>query len=192
MTRARPCDRRVPRLAPACALVLALLAAAGVAGCSGSDSTPAATTTTTAPAETTTSTTEAPLEAGKQLFVYTPAVGDCFDRRTLTEKSASGQSEIVLKLDCTLPHENEVFDVVDYPDPPKDYPGEETLRSFARRACVRNFAAYVGAPYETSTLEIGYVIPTDPDWGSRRTRIGCTLVDASGKRLVGSMRGSGR
>jgi hypothetical protein len=182
----------VRRLAPALGLAAALLFGAAATGCSGSDSTTAPSTTTTAPPETTTSTSEAPLEAGKQLFVYAPAVGDCFDRRTLTEKSASGQSEIVLKLDCALPHENEVFDVVDFPDPPKDYPGEETLRSFARRACVRNFASYVGAPYETSALEIGYVIPTEPDWGSRRTRIGCTLVDASGKRLVGSMRGSAR
>jgi len=163
-----------------------------VSGCSGSDQAETVVTTTTVPPETTTSTTEAPLEAGRQLFVYAPAVGDCFDRRTLTEKSASGQTDIVLKLDCDLPHEHEVFDVVDFPNPPEVYPGEEPLRAFARRVCVKNFAAYVGAPYETSVLEIGYVIPTAPNWGSGRTRIGCTLTDSSGKRLTGSMRDSKR
>lgn len=172
-------------------LMFAMLVAAG---CSGSDSADTTSSTTEVVSDTTTtSTTEAPLEAGTQLYVYNPSIGDCFERRELdvVPGDDNKQTEITLKLPCDLPHRNEIFDVIDYPSTP-DYPGEPTLRDYAKRNCVRGFQDFVGSEYELSSLEIGYVIPTPQNWGPGRERIGCYVYDSTGERLVGSMRGSQR
>jgi hypothetical protein len=174
-------------------LVLVTMAAIGVlASCSG-DGDPTAVTTTTAVPETTT-TTEPPLEAGREVFVYTPAVGQCFDRRDLEERPESGpqQTEIVLVLDCSLPHENEVFDVLSLPGAGSDYPGEPAMQAFARAGCTANFAAFVGRSYETSALEVGYYLPSSNEWDSGARRLGCYVYDLNRNKLVGSVRGSGR
>jgi hypothetical protein len=163
-----------------------------LAGCSGSGG-DATDTSTTVPPETTT-TTEVPLESGRQVFVYTPAVGQCFDRRELEERPATGpqQTDIVLLLECELPHENEVFDVLEMPATGPDYPGETAMNAFARRTCSTRFEEYVGRSYEVSVLEIGYYLPSSSEWDSGARRLGCYLYDVSGDRLVGSMRSSMR
>lgn len=167
-----------------------LVALAGACSDSGRADAPP---TSTAPAEATT-TTDVPLEAGEQVFVYTPEPGQCFDRRQLEERPATGpqQTDIVLLLDCALPHDNEVFDVLEMPDRPREHPGETAMRDFARATCTRNFAAYVGKPYETSELEIGYYLPSSSEWESGARKLGCYLYDVDGEPLIGSMRGTGR
>lgn len=168
------------------------LATVGATGCSGEgDEDAVAATTTEAPSTTTT--TEAPLEAGTQIFVYVPQVGDCFDRRKIERSaSTSGQTDIVLKLDCSLPHRNEVFAVLDYPANDDVFPGEKALETFAKRECPRRFADYVGKQYELSELEIGYQMPNSTNWRRGTQKIGCYVYDLSGNRLVGSVRGSAR
>lgn len=91
-------------------VVAVALTGAAAGGCSGDDGAAPDTTTGTTVAAPTTTTTEAPLDAGERVYVYEPAVGDCFDRRTLSEEE--GGDEIVLLLDCELPHEVEVFAVL--------------------------------------------------------------------------------
>ncbi|MEJ5255369.1 MAG: septum formation family protein [Acidimicrobiales bacterium] len=179
-----------PRLA-ALTCVWLMFALGVTAGCSGETDEAVPTTTTEAPSTTTT--TEAPLEAGTKVFVYVPEVGDCFDRRKV-ERSAgtSGQTEIVLKLDCSLPHRNEVFAVLDYQATDDTYPGAKTLETFAKRECPRRFEDYVGKPYEISELEIGYQLPDSSTWRRGTQKIGCYVYDLSGNRLVGSVRGIAR
>ncbi len=174
----------LPVVLAGAAVLTALLSA-----CSGKDTNQTSTTTGAPPPTETTTTTEAPLEAGKQIFVYVPAVGDCFDKRKVAGQ-ANKQTEIVLKLDCTLPHQYEVFGVVDYTLPdPKDltYPGDELLRRFAKTECPKQYQAYVGQAYELSKYEIGYVIPPEANWPSNR-KIGCTVVDGTGNRLATSVK----
>jgi hypothetical protein len=155
--------------------VVALLAAVAVVvpACSGRGDPVAATTTaTTAPPETPT-TTEVPLTAGKQQSFYAPAVGDCFDKRKLDPKKTD---EIVLALDCKLPHSYEVFGVVDVPG--KDFPGDPALKDLGKEGCPKQFKAYVGTPYETSIYEMGYYTPTGTTWGEGiRHTVGCYLFD---------------
>ena len=170
------------------AVALATALAVGTAaGCTGGGGSTAATTTTEAAAPDTTSTTEAPLSAGRQLSFYVPAVGDCFDVRT-----ADKQPNIYLKLDCALPHQNEVFATVDYPG--RDYPtNPDALETLAKQKCPAAWTDYVGQPYETSSLEIAYFLPEQASWGNGvRHVIGCLVVDPSGDRITGSVRGSGR
>jgi hypothetical protein len=178
-----------------------LLAAALVTGCGGGDPPPEAndTTTTTASPETTT-TTEAPVEAGRVLYVYRPGVGDCFDRRRLDPEA--GGDRIVLLLDCALPHTYEVFWVFELteadlegPDgtvPDNGYPGEDPLIDVAKRRCTQPFAEFVGLPYERSELELGWVIPTPTQWSDGSRTVGCTVYDAAGGRLVDSQAGTAR
>lgn len=183
--------RRAHHLVVGVAVAVALALAA--TGCSGSSDGGSATTTTASPPETTT-TTEPPLEAGRQIFVYTPSVGQCFDRRQLDERPATGpqQTDIVLLLDCALPHQNEVFAVLEVTGAGSDHPGETALRDLARRDCTTGFAEFVGRQYETSALEVGYYLPSTNEWESGARRIGCYVFDVDGEKLVGSMRGSGR
>jgi hypothetical protein len=181
-------DARLPLAA------VALVIAFALSGCSGDDGTSASDTVPVAPIETTT-TTEPPLEAGEQIFVYSPEVNDCFDRRLLegpSDVGPQGQSEIVLRLDCDLPHRYEVFEVLDYPEPGPDHPGEDPMQAFARRECVVSFGPFVGERYEVSELEIGYYLPSPTEWDQGMRRIGCYLYDVAGESLVGSMRGSTR
>ena len=176
--------RRGRRLAGAASALLAVVAVGTLAGCSGNPAS-TATTTTTAPPETTT-TTEAPLTAGKQFSFYVPAVGDCFDVRT-----APKAPTIYLKLDCSLPHENEVFAILELTG--KDYPGAPFLEAAAKKSCPPSWEAYVGAPYETSVFEIGYLLPDEASWGNGIRHVtGCLIQSGDGSRMVGSARGSGR
>ena len=164
--------------------------------CSGKGEPVAATTTvTTAPPETS-STTELPLTAGKQVSFYVPEVGDCFDKRKLDPKKPD---EIVLKLDCKLPHSYEVFGLVDVPE--KEFPGDNILRDHGKEGCPKQFKAYVGAAYETSMYEIGYEAPSGANWGQGiRHTVGCYLYDG-GKgastdpgsiKLEGSVKGAAK
>ncbi|HEX7443468.1 MAG TPA: septum formation family protein, partial [Acidimicrobiales bacterium] len=131
-------------------LVAGLLVAVVVLGaCSGNKQATSGTTTTGAPSETTT-TTEAPLSAGKQFSFYVPAVGDCFDVRPV-----DNAAPITLRLDCSLPHQSEVFAVFDYTDT-KEYPGGQILEAQAKARCPASWEAYVGKPYETSSYELAY------------------------------------
>jgi hypothetical protein len=185
MSPMRPC-------AFATAATALLLASVG-GGCSSSrDGSLPSAETTSIPASTTT--TEPPLDVGRQVFVYTPTVGECFDRRQLDERPATGpqQTDIVLVLDCSLPHQNEVFSVIEMPSSSREYPGEPAMRDVARAGCTNGFEAYVGKAYETSELEVGYYLPSSNEWSSGTRRLGCYVYDVAGAKLVGSMQGSAR
>ena len=106
-----PSARRVRLAAALLAPVLALSATA----CSGDGEEPEDTTTTSAAVATTTTTVEAALEQGTQVSVYVPEVGDCFDRRTI-EVEGEEDEDIILLLDCELPHQAEVFHVFEVTD----------------------------------------------------------------------------
>lgn len=175
-------------------LALGVLAAA----CSGQDtgSTTGTTGTTVPPPATTLP--EVPLEQGKQIYSYTPEIGDCYDRRKVPgANGATKQQDIVLKLECELPHMNEVFAIVELPKPepkedPKEstYPGPEELRKFGKTECPKKYEAYVGKAYELSKLEIGYILPVQETWPSNR-KLACYVFDASNRRLQGSVKSTG-
>jgi hypothetical protein len=182
------------------AVVVALVLTTLV-GCSSNDDDQAAgdtTTVVTEPATTTTSTTEAPAEAGQAMYVYTPTVGDCFDRRQLEPEQAGPR--VILLLDCELPHSFEVFGVVEFDDsalrPPSGaspgFPGQDALGADARLHCPPLFAQWVGLPYEVSELELSWVVPNEQSWANGSRTIGCTIYDPFTERLTGSTRDSRR
>jgi hypothetical protein len=98
----------------------------------------------------------------------------------------------VLLLDCSLPHQNEVFAVLDLPGAGRDFPGETTMQDFAQRNCTATFADYVGRAYETSALEVGHYLPSSTEWEAGARRLGCYLYSVDGEKLIGTMRASAR
>lgn len=194
--------------APRRSLLLAVAAlGAALAGCSStSGGTPVTlSTTTTAPVDpgpTTSTTAEPAAGLGTELFVYAPVEGDCIDLRATGVEGATttravpepdgtprGSNQLVLRLDCALPHQYEVVGVVEA-DLPSD-PDDAALVAQAKQLCPATFEPAIGRSYESSALEVGWVLPT----GDRRRlgdlRIGCLAFDPDGK-LEGSVRGSGR
>lgn len=163
-------------------------------------------------APTTTSTTEVSVDDAQVLFVYTPGVGDCFDRRRLEDGPA------ILLVDCDQPHTFQVFGVFDYDESalppnlvvtdgvgtsgegtagvvgagPQRWPGEDPLIDAARRECPPLFEDWVGIPYVQSVLELSWVLPDEVAWGNGSRRIGCTLWDPTAERLGSDSRGAQR
>jgi len=155
--------------------------------CSGQAETIAATTTVPTTVAETTATTEVPMALGKQLFVWTPEPGDCWDKR---KPDITKPEDVVLKLACHLPHSYEIYAVIDVPT--KEFPGDPLMKAIAAKECPRQFKAYVGAPYETSKWEIDYHFPTMGEWAkTTKHLIGCYLRDQrKGQKLEGSKKGS--
>ena len=196
-----------PRLAPAL-LSAVLVAGVALGACSTtSGGTPVTLSTPTTaatadPGPTTSTTAEPDASVGKQLFVYAPEVGDCIDLRATGDQGASttrtlpdanatphGSKELILRLDCNLPHQYEVIAVV-----PAGLPGtpdEPAMIAAAKQLCPPAFAAYVGIPYQDSSLEVGWVLPSEEQRARKVQQIGCLAFDPKGK-LVGSVRGSAR
>lgn len=163
-----------------------LSAAVTCSACSPkSEPTAATTTQTTLPPETTT-TTEVAISAGKQISVWTPEVGDCWEKR---KPNPFKDDEVILKLDCNLPHSNEVVGVVELKE--KDFPGELIMKTLATKECPKLFNTFVGAPYELSKWELGYDYPQAAGWkATTKHVIGCYIYDKTGGKLEGSKRGS--
>jgi hypothetical protein len=208
MAPARP--RSAPRKGFAVlALPLAALGLLGaVAGCSTtSGGTPVTLSTTTTAgatdAESTTSTTAEPAASeGKELFVYAPVEGDCIDLRATGDNGTAttrarpdvdatprGSKELILRLPCELPHQYEVIAVVDS-GLPRDADDAAYVQA-AKTRCPAAFATYVGTPYQDSSLEVGWVLPSPEQRGRGVQQIGCLAFDPDGK-LTGTVRGSGR
>lgn len=196
----------------AAAVALVMLGALGACG-GGDEPTDGATDTTTpTSAAPTTTTTEVPPEAAQVLFVYTPSVGDCFDRRRLEDGLA------VLLVDCTQPHTFQVFGVVTFDESelppnlvptdgaattgegttgavgagPQPWPGEDPLADAARRLCPPLFSEWVGVPYERSVLELSWVVPDETAWANGSRTIGCTLWDPTAERMATDSRSAAR
>lgn len=163
--------------------------------------------TTTVPtdgAPTTTTTTEPEAGLGSQYYVYTPVVGDCIDRRavvggvmtnkgsaTTADASLRAEGQVIVRFDCFRPHEYEVilFDTSEVnrvkPQTPDAY------ADLAKRICPAAFPAYIGRNYQDSSLEFGWIAPTDEQRSRGIEFLGCTVFDPKG-RLVDSVRGANR
>jgi hypothetical protein len=184
------------------ALAAAVLAVVVVAGCTSGGQTVATTTTgpTTTTVPETTTTTEPPMDSGRQLFVYNPETGHCFDVRELSSGASVGltsnatrrnDDQVILLLDCAIPHQYEVAGIVEVPLPGA-HPGDEELVRQAQRLCPPVFATHVGQPYERSALEMAWLLPTPEEWGRGKRTIACLVDDPATGRLTGTVQGSRR
>lgn len=126
------------------------------------------------------------------------AVGDCLN---------TPEDDVFFEIDpidCTEPHDLEVFALVDLSSVSPDfaiaasYPGDELVYESAIDECYDEFERYVGIPYEDSVLYMDAFTPTLEGWQEVDDRIAnCVLfeVNADQTDIVQSrtsLRGSGR
>ena len=117
--------------------------------------------------------------------VFTLAVGTCFDDSDQTQVSS------VPEVDCSEPHDNEVFAVFDY-TASDTFPGSSAMNDAAQDLCVAEFEAYVGLSYQESALEVFPITPTEGSWESGDREIICALYNLDFSKLTGSMQGAAR
>lgn len=107
--------------------------------------------------------------------------GDCF---TLPKGE---QVMTVTVQPCPTPHDAEVF--ADFELDPGPYPGDRLVTGAAEGGCIDRWEAFIGTPYDESTLDLYYFIPTKATW-SDRTVICSAMQD--GVRTSGTLRQSAR
>ncbi|MCS5719037.1 septum formation family protein [Herbiconiux sp. CPCC 205763] len=170
---------------------LALTASIGLAlvltGCAG-DQVPSGapvdpTTVTVAPTPTpTTHASTAPSADPKQTDVFTLKVGDC-----LNDIDEMLISDVPL-VDCAAPHDLEIFDEFTVTDASWD---PVSLAQEADSGCTDRFAAFIGLPYDDSTLDVTSYKPTATSWITGDRLISCMVGDSSAP-TVGTLRGAAR
>ena len=117
--------------------------------------------------------------------VFTLEVGTCYD--DIDETAISSVPEV----DCSDPHDNEVFAVFDYTGS-DTFPGSEAMNDAAQQLCVDAFEEYVGLRYEESAFEVYPITPNEGGWNSGDREIICALYNPDLSKLIGSMQGAAR
>ena len=130
-----------------------------------------------------------------EVSVFQVRLGDCFndDVPLAAPSEQASETEIagIAAVPCTAPHDNEVYAVFDL-DLAR-FPGQEQIAVLAGEACLERFSAFVGQEYEASVLDILTMYPTGESFARRRDReVVCSVHHMEGRKLVGSMRRSGR
>ena len=117
------------------------------------------------------------------------AVGDCFD-------APAGETlQDVQHHPCTEAHDAEVVHVGDHPAPDDAPPlSAEELETYVLNTCGDALIAYVGglesveANAELQNIDIGWIYPTDEDWGRGEREITCYLHTVDGSQLTRSLK----
>lgn len=138
------------------------------------------------------------LGASLRPFLGTPVVdlevGQCFNGGARPGATAESYVYSVDVVDCSVPHENELIAAFDYPaDAGAAFPGINEVGSYGERECLLRFATYVGWPYESSTLFLTPIYPTEPGWRVGDRSIQCIVLPPLGQETsTGSVRNSRR
>jgi hypothetical protein len=128
--------------------------------------------------------------ADGDIDAFAMRIGDCFDD---TSGILSVGQESVSDLPgrpCTEPHDNEVFATFDADL--STFPGSDEITEFGNMRCEERFADYVGSEYESSSLALFAITPTQNSWIQYKDReVICALYDMNEQKLTRSMRDSG-
>ncbi len=115
-------------------------------------------------------------------------VGECFDDWEGSLDAVQEVSDVPI-VDCSEPHDNEVYSVSNMPAGP--FPGDAAIQEWTIARCEENFDGYVGKADAESRLDFGALFPTQETWEDDDTEVICFLWDVEFLKLTGSMRGSG-
>lgn len=95
-------------------------------------------------------------------------------------------------LDCTTPHDGEIFALVALAgEASAPFPGEKAVARDAQRHCLDAFVDFVGLEYATSTLRIATLRPTRTSWEAGDRTVVCSVYHKGLEPLTGSQRASG-
>jgi len=126
------------------------------------------------------------LVACGQQSVFSLPIGTCFDDQ------ADGEISSVPEVDCSEPHDNEVFALIEYTET-TTYPGADQMSAISEELCITQFEEYVGLDYQSSALAVFPIFPTEESWNEDEDReIICALYNVDLSKLTGSMEGAAR
>lgn len=111
-------------------------------------------------------------------------VGDCLD------DPGFGLVETVETVDCSKPHDLEVFAVAGITGF-FQYPGNDQIGLFVDEACFNAFSDYIGADYAASPFGYSFIAPSAESWNLSADRRYSCLLGAFGEQTSGSARDSG-
>ena len=109
-------------------------------------------------------------------------VGDCFD-----DTDSSGEISSLPGVPCTENHDNEAYAVIGLTL--ENYPGKDAMADIAYDSCLQRFEAFVGLDYESSTLDIFTMYPTNLSWNQNDRDVVCAVYDMNQSKLSGSVQG---
>jgi hypothetical protein len=124
--------------------------------------------------------------SGADVSVFHLKLGDCLVPPTTPQAELTS----VKVVSCSKPHTQEVFALVHDPGG-STYPGASKLESFANGSCLEHYQAYVGVPYQDSSLFYTYLLPSVRSWSANDRQVVC-VITTTGQELTRSVRGSKR
>ncbi|WP_291051412.1 septum formation family protein [Herbiconiux sp.] len=107
------------------------------------------------------------------------SVGECLNDSDLT-----GEVRDVPRVDCSEPHDSEVYHVFDAVGKGADemYPDDDDLASQADEGCAEAFAGFVGVDISESRLNYASYTPLLSSWYEDHGReISCVVFDPDGQ-----------
>jgi hypothetical protein len=118
--------------------------------------------------------------------IFTLAAGECFD----DGDTKAGEVSSLPIVDCSKPHDNEIFATFELPD--DEFPGQAVLQLSGNEDCIDRFSDWAGIGYAESALIVFPITPTSSSWGTTGDReVACVVYDSSLEKLTGSMAGAG-
>jgi hypothetical protein len=124
------------------------------------------------------------ITGGGTLSVQDLRVGDCFN---------SEDADEIAEVDarpCSEPHEYELFHDAEHPGP--SYPTDEAWFTFIVEECTPAFEEYVGIDFDSSSLDIQPLTPTEGGWDDGDRVLQCIAVDPNDSTLTTSLRNANR
>lgn len=110
-------------------------------------------------------------------------VGDCFNDIASFDDEVSS----VPGVPCSQAHDNETYAVFDVDI--TSYPGDEDMSELAFDSCMERFQSYVGNDYESSSLDITSMFPSQQSWRENDREVICAVYDMNAEKLTGSAKG---
>ena len=110
-------------------------------------------------------------------------VGDCFDNINSSAEEVSS----VPGVPCSQPHDYETYAIFDVDI--TSYPEDEGMSDLALESCMGRFESYVGKDYQSSSLDITSMYPSQQSWRENDREIVCAIYDMNAEKLTGTAKG---
>ena len=132
---------------------------------------------------------------GAPLNRFDLQVGQCFNEGSWYDENLDRRVDLTAAVDCAQEHQSEVYHEASFPAPNgAPFPGDDKMTEWSTQVCYDQFAPFVGADYEESVYEIGFVQPTRDTFEhpvGRHRRVFCFVHPTTAEPTVGSAADSG-
>ena len=115
------------------------------------------------------------------------SVGDPFDDPADDNVEVS----LVDLVPCGEPHDSEVYATVSMGGTSSAFPGRSAMDEDSWLRCLERFEAFVGTPYDLTTLDIVWLSPTAESWSLGDRQVTCAVYRLDRQKMTGSARNSG-